>query len=205
MNILGVHIDDKLSWNLHGDFLAKRLCKSVYLLRRLSCTVERRVLRMAYFAVFHSILSYCVLVWGHASVARRMFALQRRAIRIVGGVGYRDECRPLFINLGIMTLPALYIYRSMQYVRKHHSAFHQHQFMHDHDTRHKEDIRYPFRRLYKSRNSMNYWGLKFYNCLPSFIRQLPENVFDKRVRNFLLQDAPYDFKIFDRIALIDAI
>ena len=93
VNVLGVHIDPTLSWNIHGDVIAKRLCKSVFLLRRLSFAVDRSVLRMTYFAVCHSLLTYCVLLWGHSAIAHRIFALQRRAVRIVGHAEYRQDCR----------------------------------------------------------------------------------------------------------------
>ena len=54
----------------------------------------------AYFSLIESHMSYGLLGWGHAPQAKRIFALQRRVIRIISGAGYRDDIRHTFAELG---------------------------------------------------------------------------------------------------------
>ena len=118
MTVLGVTIDSRLTWDAHGEALAARLTRAAFLLRRLSFVVDPFVLRSAYFATFHSIMSYCVLLWGHSSISGRIFGIQRKAVRVVFGLGYRQECQQAFVELRILTLPCLYVYRCLQNVKK---------------------------------------------------------------------------------------
>ena len=198
LNILGVHIDPKLTWSMHGEALSGKLCSAVFLLRRLSCTVDGSVLRVTYFAVFHSQISYCILHWGHSAICSRMFALQRRAVRVVGGLAYTADCKATFIRLRIMTLPSLYIYRCLQYIIRNYSKYTSCGFECGYNIREKENLRLERHRIYKSRCGTNYWGVKFFNALPKNIRQLPEKKFDKHIRQFLLDKAFYAFDEFLR-------
>ena len=191
--VLDIHIDSKLSWNLHGEALATRLCRAVFLLRRVSCTVDCDALRMTYFAVFHSLISYCVMIWGHSAMCGRIFALQRRAVRIVAGIGFREDCKHAFVSLGILTLPSLYIYRCLQYIKKNITQYNTNNSIHDHNTRGKDDLRAEKQRINKGRCSTNYWAVRFHNCLPENVRQMPGGIFEKRVKKFLLDNAFYCF------------
>ena len=83
VKFLGLQIDNLLRWDVHIDCLCKRLNSAVFAIRNLSRSVSVDVLRTAYYALFHSLMSYGVLIWGHAAQAERVFKLQRRVIRIL--------------------------------------------------------------------------------------------------------------------------
>nr|CAI5842739.1 unnamed protein product [Callosobruchus analis] len=72
IRFLGVTIDPTLKWNVHIDNFSTRLTKSIYLLRSLSNCVFQAVLKISYHAVFHSIMTYGVLVWGHSAHVSRL-------------------------------------------------------------------------------------------------------------------------------------
>jgi hypothetical protein len=93
---LGVHLDSTLTWQNHGSYLARKISKNIYILRRLSETVTKVILRIAYFSLINSHLNYGLLIWGHSPISKQLFAYQRKAIRIVGGLRYRDDCRDTF-------------------------------------------------------------------------------------------------------------
>ena len=115
VKFLGIHLDPKLSWNVHCNNLANKLCRNIYALRNLADNVSTDVLKMAYHALVQSHISYGIIVWGNSVQPTRIFGLQRRAIRIVDGIKYRDECRNSFRKLSILTLPSLYIYEVLIY------------------------------------------------------------------------------------------
>lgn len=47
----------------------------------------------AYFALVHT---RCHFGLGHSAEATKLFALQMRAVRIVAGLGYGEDCRQTF-------------------------------------------------------------------------------------------------------------
>ena len=101
---LGVNIDYQAQWNAHLEAVALKLNKSLFLLRRLADNNSGKALKSAYFATFHSQLSYAVLVWGHAPNSKYLFGLQRKAIRVVAGLGFRDDCIYIYIHMLDITI-----------------------------------------------------------------------------------------------------
>jgi hypothetical protein len=53
---------------------------------------------------------------GNSSYAINVFCVQKRALRIMMGIGSRDSCRQLFITLGILPLQSQYIYSLLSYM-----------------------------------------------------------------------------------------
>ena len=76
------------NWISHGDVIAAKLCKNNFLLRSLYNEVPLDTLRIAYFCFVQAHLSYGLLLWGHSSARHRAFSLQRRPVRILGGLPY---------------------------------------------------------------------------------------------------------------------
>ena len=74
-----------------------------------------QVLRAAYFVLVHCHLEYALLAWGHMSTCDRLFKSQRRAIRVVANLAYREDCRSYFRSLGILTVPSMLIFKCLEY------------------------------------------------------------------------------------------
>lgn len=188
---LGVLIDPKAQWSIHIEAVATKLGRNLYLLRHLAENISPTVLRTAYFANFHSHLSYAVLAWGHASGTQRLFGLQRKAVRLLGGLGYRDDCRAAFRQLGILTLPSLYIFESLLHVRNNIHLFPTHGDMHDYSTRGRADLIPAYRRLRRCQDGPGYWAIKYYNALSNEIKTLPVKKYKETVKQMLLECVIY--------------
>lgn len=93
VKFLGVHLDPKLKWDIHIDHLCKKINTSIFVIRNLSKCVSNKILVQAYYALVHSHLRYAITAWGHAADSARVFALQRRALRVMAGLSYREDCR----------------------------------------------------------------------------------------------------------------
>nr|CAH7765842.1 unnamed protein product [Callosobruchus chinensis] len=63
-------------------------------------------------------MQYGLNIWGSSSEATRVFKIQKKAIRIIMGLGFRDSCRSSFSELQIMPLPSVYMYVSLLEIRK---------------------------------------------------------------------------------------
>ena len=195
VKFLGVLLDPKLQWNMHLDGIAKKLNTGIFMLRNLAKNVSHAALRTGYFAVCHSHLSYATLVWGRASDSVRIFALQRRAVRIIAGLGYRDNCAQAFKNLDILTVPSIYIYQCLVYIKNNLQYFEMNSDHHDHDIRSGSDLKVPYW-LERSQRGPNYNAVKFFNKVPKNIRLLPINNFKSSIRKFLAMNAFYTYQEF---------
>jgi hypothetical protein len=72
-----------------------------------------------YFACFHVHLRYGLTLWGGNPEKIRIFQLQKKVLRIIGGTGRHAYCRNLFKNLNILPLPCLYISEVVLCKNKH--------------------------------------------------------------------------------------
>jgi len=72
--------------------------------------VSMKILKVIYFAYFHSIMSYGIIFWGNSAASVKAFRMQKRIIRIMTGSRNRLSCRPLFKRMGILPLPSMYIF-----------------------------------------------------------------------------------------------
>lgn len=64
---LGGFFDKHSSWSHHIDFIAPRLSRIIYLLRRLLNNVSILCVRNAYFPYFQSVMQHAAILWGNCS------------------------------------------------------------------------------------------------------------------------------------------
>lgn len=194
VKFLGVVLDAKLNWNAHVDFVSGKTAKNIYLLRNLRPVVSEVVALMAYHSLVGSLLRYAILSWGHVPASKRLFGIQRRAVRVVAEVGYRDDCRDCFRRLKIMTLPSIFIYECLKYVRCNIDTFSRRLEVHDYDTRTVKDLVVPYHRLSATRSGTTYYAPLLFNLLPSRVRMMPEKRFLTSVTNCLLEKAYFSLE-----------
>lgn len=193
VKFLGVMLDTKLNWNANVDYLSSKVAKSVYMLRNLRPVVSDVVVLITYHSLVESHVRYSILSWGHAPAAKRLFGLQRRAVRVIAGLGYREDCRNAFRRLRLLTLPSIYIFECLRYVRNNISLFSHRSEVHDHTTRTAGELFVPFHRLSATKSGVSYYAPHFYNCLPDEIKSLPSKQFEARVLEFLKRGAYYSY------------
>ncbi len=114
---LGLSIHQTSNGNVHITELNTKLSSLCYAFRILSNSVSLHAARCVYFANVHSRLRYGLIFWGSSSCSIQTFRLQKKIIRIMKKCLPRDSCKPLFIELGILPLPCLFIYESVIFVK----------------------------------------------------------------------------------------
>ena len=86
--ILGIHVDDNVTWNFHFDFLSKMLSSYMWLLSKIRTylSTEHRVL--FYNAYMKPHLDYCSLIRSNTSnmSISKVSGLQRRSCRLLLGI-----------------------------------------------------------------------------------------------------------------------
>ena len=96
IRFLGVYLDSKLSWEKHTFYVCSKISKCTYLLRNLVGKVSLHTLITAYHSLIHSCISYAILVWDHSISTVNVFSAQRKAIRVITGLKYRENSREQF-------------------------------------------------------------------------------------------------------------
>ena len=196
VKFLGVQLDNKLTWEKHANFICNKVSKNIFLLRGLVNCVSRTTILAAYYGLIHSVITYAILVWGHSSHTSAVFAIQRKAVRVIAGLCYRDDCKESFKKLRIPTLPSSYILQCLLYVKENECKYTTNDQVHSYPTRNNDKLKLDFLRLSKTRNGTGYYGIKFFNALPHEIQQLNYNCFKTVIKKILIENAFYTVNEF---------
>lgn len=200
VKLLGFILDPKLTWKSHTNNVCVKLSRVLYLLRRLKPMLSRQYLLTVYFGMFHSHLIYGLEVWGHASGCRDVFILQKKAVRLISSAGYIDHCRPIFIELGVMSLYSQYIFSSLTNLKVNLSKYAVRNDHHSYNTRRNEHLDLPFCRLSKKKGCFPQLALRMFNHLPQSMKTLAYPEFKSSLKTWLLARPFYSLgEFFDTL------
>lgn len=188
---LGLHINNSLNWEVHIDFLCKKLASICFAFYRLKELTSRSVMLSFYYAHCYSRLKYGIIFWGSSSYVQRVFILQKRIVRYIASLGYRQSCRGKFKELRILPLPCIYILELLLQVKSNIQDFRTNDFHHNYFTRNRNDLMIPPHNSVFYEKSPLYMGILFYNRIPQHIRSLPLNRFKSLVKKMLTDNCFY--------------
>uniref|UniRef100_A0A672HNL4 Reverse transcriptase domain-containing protein n=1 Tax=Salarias fasciatus TaxID=181472 RepID=A0A672HNL4_SALFA len=117
---LGVIVDHSFSWKSHIKYVRSKLARSIGVLSKARLILNQKSLFMLYCTLILPYLTYCVEVWGNTykSNLQTLCLMQKRAIRIVSNVGYRDHTNELFLNLQALKLTDIVEFKTAQIMYK---------------------------------------------------------------------------------------
>ena len=102
---LGVYIDCHLTFKVHQIHTSAKLSRAVGMLCKVRYLVSQETLRMVYFGIFSSILTYGSQIWGQQnSAVKRLQVLQNKALRIMNFQPPRTSATPLYKSCEILKL-----------------------------------------------------------------------------------------------------
>lgn len=194
---LGIHLDEFLNWSNHILELNKKLSSVCYGIRVTAKYMNERTLKILYYANFESVLKYGIIFWGSNSLMEKIFVLQKRALRIVKKMGYRESCRGVFKANGILTVWGLYIYECIVFFFKNKSMFDL-EVHHSYNTR-SVNVNYPIHRLTITEKNPYYACLKLFNTLQNDLKlERNEKLFKRKVKQMLINLEPYCIRDYVR-------
>lgn len=192
--LLGVYVDPTLTWRPHCYKTSTALSKLVYLLRNLKKCIDPSSLITIYHGVFQSKLEYALLAWGHSAHAEIVFKIQRRAVRVLAGRGYREDCRQDFRDLGILTLFSAYAYNCAIHAYDQLAQGRINTPGHTHHTRFAVgNLTVPFFRINRTKNC-SYWAIRIFNQLDNNITSLPRAEFAAKTKDLFKNRALYSLQ-----------
>lgn len=102
---LGVTLDSHLHWQQHIINTCKKLTYACYVLLKARQCFDTPTMKLIYFAIFHSHLTYCIEAWGvtYDTYLLPLIKLQKRALRILTYSHYSQPSHIIFHQLHIFT------------------------------------------------------------------------------------------------------
>lgn len=196
VRFLGIRVESGLGWQAHVNEVSGKISRSLYLLRILKNNLPIESLLTVYYGHVYPHLNYGILLWGNHSSAKSLFILQKRAIRIIHGAPPRTHCKPLFIKLGILTLPSMYVLASLLHVKRNINQLVSCNSIHQYPTRNCSNIYINRCKYSLTQNSFNIISLNLFNVLSTHVRELPFATFRGRVRAALVNNPLYAIEEF---------
>lgn len=104
--LLGVYINESGDWSNHVDFIYRKACLKLQILRKLkSLGFLMNQLKLIYIMHVRSILEYCCVLWSNyltAPAKAKLISVEKRAISIITGKPVRTANYPILCQvLGI--------------------------------------------------------------------------------------------------------
>ena len=183
LKILGILIDESLSWNAHIKYLCSKVNPKIALLHRLRQFLPQDTLNTLYITLIQPHFDYCLTVWGkcakkYINILQR---LQNRAARsVTGNFDYNISPRTLISALNWMNIETRYIYFLGILIYKcinnmappcltNMFQFYTDDRYHTRAVTHNNMILPPFN-LSQYKTSIAYNGPKLWNILPAEIK-----------------------------------
>jgi hypothetical protein len=140
ITFLGIEIDKSLNWKTQVKSIVPELGKACFVIRKMKLYSNIETLKMIYYAHFHLLKGYRIVFWGNLSEAKKIFLLQKKAIRIIMEMKHRESCRPAFKKLNILTLTSQYILSLMTIMANNLEYFTFNYTIHNKLTRHGRNL-----------------------------------------------------------------
>ena len=190
VKFLGLLLDENLTWKYHLNELSKKLARTSGVFFKIRHLHPSNVLVSLYHSLFGSFIQYGIVVWGltYDIHTKPIYILQKKVVRAITFNNFAAPSTPIFSELKILKLYDLFYLKLLSFVfecvnKISPSYFHDYftllSSVHQYDTRQarmgsiflnrRNTLQYGIR-------SVRYTGAKFWNELPSIIKQCPSKL-----------------------------
>ena len=110
LHLVGLLIDENLSWKDHIRTLTTKISKTVGLIAKLRHIVPNQTLLNIYKSLIVPYITYGLTSWGNASetLLNKGLVLQKRALRLIHFAQAREHAIPVFLKRKLLPLKSLY-------------------------------------------------------------------------------------------------
>ena len=186
---LGVTIDSHLRWDLHVSNTTKTLRSILYKFKYLKSILEVSHLKILYYALVESRLSYGILGWGGVADChlKQLEVIQKKFLKIMLNKENTYPSNLLYTEAQILNIRKLYILSIAikQFRTKTNLTYINHPYM----TRLKTNDSVKTTTASKSitQKSYSFLAPRLHNYLPSEIKNIQNlNLFKKKIKVFIL-------------------
>ena len=196
--ILGIYIDQNLTWKHHVSYVLNKLSKCVGILHRVQHLLGREPLYKLYCSLFLPYITYCSMVWGntyHSNILP-IFIKQKKAMRIVCKVKSDHHSAELFANMNSLNFFQIVELQSATFMYK---AFHQllpcnlqkyftiKSNVYGIETKQKNMLYQSYVRTTKKQHCISVAGVKLWNSINNDLRNSYSVLMFKKIyKNYML-------------------
>ena len=197
--LLGIYIDDKLSWADHIKACKTKLSSALYAINKVKHLLPISSLKLIYYTLVYPHLNYGIILWGAAAKTHigQLFISQKKIIRAISKKSYYEHTHPLFEQLRLYKLADIYHIESAKFMYKYYNSqlpaslsalFTDTKNVHSHSTRQVSHLRPPTISRQTSTQSILYNGpLIWNNIIPEIQRKITIKGFVSAQRFFIFQ------------------
>ena len=196
---LGILIDKNITWKNQIAKVESKIASACWAMSKIKRLVNSETLKTIYYATVYPHMVYCISSWGGVPPTRRnhLIVLQKRAIRIISKVGYREHTSDLFHNLNLLKQPDIYKLRLLTIMHKINNGtwignigLQKIDSLHQYSTRlsSNQNYRLPSFPTNRGMNSFVYMGPTFWAEYPNEIKTLPLQSFKKTITKIMVEE-----------------
>ena len=197
--LLGVYIDQHLTWKTHINVICKRIAKSTGLIYKTSFYLNHNSLLSLCYVLIFPYLTYCNLIWASTYVTnlQRIYLLQKWTVQLISKADYRAPHKPLFTKTKILDIFSIYSLQVSSFMYLYYNnllplsfrkIFQTGSQIHHYATRNSESCRtHPCKTNIK-KFSILFQGPKIWNSLPTDIKAATSFYSFKRLMKIFLRD-----------------
>ena len=146
-DFLGLTIDETLSWKKHIEKIATKISKVIGILSRCKRYLHSSVMVKIYNSLILSRINYGITCWGFDT--KRIYKLQKKALRIICKTKYNAHSDPLFIKLKTLKVKDIFLIQCLKFFYLHEKKdlpAYFHHFIsnrsdHEYNTRQRDQFR----------------------------------------------------------------
>ena len=115
---LGVHIHEHLDWKPHINSVSLKMSKSIGLINKITSLISATARWLLYCTLVLPYIQYFNIIWAktYSTNLEKIFKLQKRMIRIIANVGFRDHTKTLFFKLKLLTVYDINRYKTGSFI-----------------------------------------------------------------------------------------
>ena len=201
VKFLGVYLDENLSWKIHINYISKKISKSVGIIYRSRFLLTSATKLALYYSLIYPYLTYCNIVWSstYETNVKRIYLLQKRAVRAMSNSDYRAHSAPLFRKLNILDIYKLNTHCIGKFMFSYSrdllpecfdNLFIFNNQIHDHNTRAATKYRSHACRTNIKQFTILHQGPKIWNCLPPSITEINTiSSFKRKLKEYLIENS----------------
>ena len=185
--LLGVHIDNTLSWTTQVESTIKKCSSLLHLLNRIKCYLPVPTRKLFFNSYILPHMDYCCTVWGNINcrLTDSMVKFQKRAARIILDKSIETPSADMFAELNWMTFPDRVKFQKSVLKLLMFKIFNNltPSYLQDHLTLTSDVHQRPLRSTTENllyvpkpnielfRTSLSYSGSKIWNAIPDHVKQ----------------------------------
>ena len=118
VKFVGIHIDEKLSWEQHKAHVHNKMQQQSYLISANKRILTRSTKKLLYNALIKPHIEYGLIAWGHTNL-QAITTKQKKIIRDIYGTKNRiAHTNPLFSNLKLLKITDLVKINTLKFAKK---------------------------------------------------------------------------------------